>query len=39
VKQFENRKSGMEDKVEVLDQTGKDYGRMVRKHKWNMSEI
>jgi hypothetical protein len=39
VKQFENRISGMEDKVEVLDQTVKDHERMVRKHKWNMSEI
>jgi hypothetical protein len=39
VKQFENRISGMEDKVEVLDQTVKDNGSMVRKHKWNMSEI
>jgi hypothetical protein len=39
VEQIENRVSGMEDKVEELDQTVKDHERMLRKYKWNMQDI
>jgi hypothetical protein len=39
VEQVENRVSGMEDKVEELDQTVKDHERMLRKYKWNMQDI
>jgi uncharacterized coiled-coil protein SlyX len=36
VGQLENRVSGMEDKVEELDQTVKNHERMLRKYEWNM---
>jgi hypothetical protein len=36
VEQVENRVSGMKDKVEEFDQTGKDHERMLRKYEWNM---
>jgi uncharacterized coiled-coil protein SlyX len=39
VEQVENRVSGMEDKVEELDQTVKDHERMLRKQEWNMQDI
>jgi hypothetical protein len=39
VKEVENRESGIEDKVEELDQTVKYYERMLRKYEWNMSDI
>jgi hypothetical protein len=39
VEQVKNRVSGMEDKVEELDQTVNDHERMLRKHEWNMQGI
>jgi hypothetical protein len=39
VKQTEIRVSGMEDKVEELDQTIKDHEKMLRKYEWNMQNI
>jgi hypothetical protein len=36
VEKVENRASGMEDKVEELDQAVKDLERMLRKCEWNM---
>jgi hypothetical protein len=39
VEQIENRVSGMEDKIEELDQTVKDRERMLRKYEWNMQDI
>jgi hypothetical protein len=33
VEQVENRVSGMEEKVDKLDQTVKDHERMLRKYK------
>jgi hypothetical protein len=33
VEQVENRVSGMEDKVEELDQTVKDHERLLRKYE------
>jgi hypothetical protein len=36
VEQVENRVSGMEDKVEELDQTVKDHERMLGKYEWSM---
>jgi hypothetical protein len=36
VEQDGNRVSRTEDKVEELDQTVKDCGKMLRKYKWNM---
>jgi uncharacterized protein involved in tellurium resistance len=39
VQQVQNRVSGMENKVEKLDQTVKDHERMLRKYKWNMQDI
>jgi hypothetical protein len=38
VEQVQNRVSGMEDKVEELDQTVKDCERMLRKYAWNLHE-
>jgi hypothetical protein len=31
--------SGIENKVEELDQTVKDHERQLRKHKWNMKDV
>jgi hypothetical protein len=39
VEQVENRVSGMEEKVDKLDQTVKDHERMLRKYKWKMQDI
>jgi uncharacterized coiled-coil protein SlyX len=39
VEQVETRVSGMEDKVEELDQIVKDHERMLRKYEWNMQHI
>jgi hypothetical protein len=39
MEQVENRVSGMEDKVEELDQIVKDHERMLRKYKWKKQEI
>jgi uncharacterized coiled-coil protein SlyX len=39
VEQVENRISGIEDKVEELDQTVKGHERMLRKYKWKMQDI
>jgi hypothetical protein len=39
VEQFENRVSGMEDKVDELDQPVKDHKRMQRKYKWSIQDI
>jgi uncharacterized coiled-coil protein SlyX len=35
----ENRVSGMEDKLEELNQTIKENERMQRKYEWNMQNI
>jgi uncharacterized coiled-coil protein SlyX len=39
VEHIECRVSGMEDKVEELDETVKDHERMLRKYEWNMQDI
>jgi wobble nucleotide-excising tRNase len=39
VEQFENIASGMEDKVDKLDQTVKDHERMLKKYEWNIEDI
>jgi uncharacterized coiled-coil protein SlyX len=39
VEHIEYRVSGMEDKVEELDETVKDHERMLRKYEWNMQDI
>jgi hypothetical protein len=39
VEQVENKVSGMEDKVEELDQIVKDHERMLGKYEWNVQDI
>jgi hypothetical protein len=39
VEQVENKVPGTKDKVEELDQTVKDYERMLRKYEQNMQDI
>jgi hypothetical protein len=39
VEQVENGISGMEDKVEELDQTVKSHERMLRKSEWKICKI
>jgi hypothetical protein len=39
VDQVKTGVSGMEDKVEELDQRVKDHERMLRKYEWNMQDI
>jgi hypothetical protein len=39
VEQVENRGSRTEDKVQELNQTVKDFERMLRKYEWNTQDI